>query len=390
MPFRITLPPILAKWLVRLGAFIVPPATDQWAIILTPGNRWSGNLRAIAEAAKHQTDARVNVIDFNSDARNQGSVVAHKFDYYNAPSLGSVFALLRSKVIFCQSRMPNSVHPGSRIRGRRYYLVWHGIGFKAHNRNYWEKQGHSYFDWILVASSREKHRFNTQMGIPKHKLRIVGLPRLDYLVYGEKYLPSDILERKSYLRSLKQDKKLLLWAPSWEIFNLNDRLPSKVIDAILKQLPEGWLLGIRFHPVRASTRPALPNDDRLLDLNDNSFPTTESVLREVDVLMTDFSSIWVDFLALDRPIVGFGGYIDDIMSSGRIGKGYRSEFPGPWFSCPEELCQSLNRVHRADSFKKERAELLPILGPYPDANRRVVDFVSRETLSDSFSENQSP
>ena len=155
-----------------------------------------------------------------------------------------------------------------------------------------------------------------------------------------------------------------------------------VVDTILNWLPAGWSLGVRLHPVRSVGKLVCRNDRRLIDLSGEIFRSTESVLRETDVLMTDFSSIWVDFLVTGREIVGFGNEVQKVIDSGRLRAEYCSQFPGRWFSSIKKLCETLNTIHEGQPFQKQRKGLLEIVGPYESASIRIVDIVQREMERD--------
>jgi CDP-glycerol glycerophosphotransferase (TagB/SpsB family) len=67
------------------------------------------------------------------------------------------------------------------------------------------------------------------------------------------------------------------------------------------------------------------------------------LLRDTDVLITDFSSVYLDYLLLDRPIVFFPYDFDRFSDSREMIFGYDEITPGPKISDTEELAESLRQ-----------------------------------------------
>ena len=54
--------------------------------------------------------------------------------------------------------------------------------------------------------------------------------------------------------------------------------------------------------------------DWVINLNEFTRFEMSSILRSTDILVTDYSSVWVDYLLLDRPIVGFCYDLDSYLN----------------------------------------------------------------------------
>ena len=121
MFLKTRLPFVISTCLMKLGSVFLSPDPRQWSFVLTKGNSWAGNFRVIAEELRSRGVTRIHIIDFNREALNQEAVEQDGLAYHAAPTIISIFAVLRSKATFCQARMPRLIHPGSWLRGRRYY-----------------------------------------------------------------------------------------------------------------------------------------------------------------------------------------------------------------------------------------------------------------------------
>jgi len=115
----------------------------------------------------------------------------------------------------------------------------------------------------------------------------------------------------------------------------------------------------------------------------NEIPANE-VLGVTDLLITDYSSIFFDYLPLDRPIVYFTP--DSAEYGGSRGL-YMSadELPGPTVGAPGELGRTVREtLAGADRYAASRQAARDRFAPWDDggASKRVVDAVFRGVRSD--------
>ena len=99
----------------------------------------------------------------------------------------------------------------------------------------------------------------------------------------------------------------MLYAPTWRGESFHDpRDDSQAlvedVRRLSQRLGDEWEVRVKVHQAVYAAARRLPGlQDALID---NDIPTNV-VLAAVDVLVADYSSIIVDFLPLDRPIVVF-------------------------------------------------------------------------------------
>ncbi len=117
----------------------------------------------------------------------------------------------------------------------------------------------------------------------------------------------DGLAEEHIFRHLPQDKKVLLYAPTWP----NKENPSPVfelVEQLIQELCPSFTLLIKWHPLLAEFYPA--QTYRLLGRYENhagakfiaNFPPIYPLLDRSDAYIGDFSSIGYDFLLFDRPL----------------------------------------------------------------------------------------
>ncbi|WP_353843864.1 glycosyltransferase [Brevibacterium sp. RIT 803] len=181
-------------------------------------------------------------------------------------------------------------------------------------------------------------------------------------------------------------KKVLLYAPTWrgESFYRPsaDASRLKATLAALRANPEldGWVILLKAHQVIFDQ---LVEDPEFSDfLIHNDVPANEA-LAITDLLITDYSSIFVDYLATGRP-VAFHIPDSDSYASDRGVYLETSELPGPVSRSVEELNENVAKLRDQSGFESafpdecERyAKLSTELTPHDDgeAGMRVLDIV---------------
>jgi CDP-glycerol glycerophosphotransferase (TagB/SpsB family)/glycosyltransferase involved in cell wall biosynthesis len=179
---------------------------------------------------------------------------------------------------------------------------------------------------------------------------------------------------------------VVLYAPTWKGTSFhearNDAAElAEVVTDLESRLPAGHRVLLKVHQQvaqLAATEPRLAG--RLVS---NEFPTNE-VLAATDLLVTDYSSIFFDFLSTGRPILFFTPDLDDYASY----RGWylsQDELPGPMAHSVADLGKLIEAVGTGSSDDPElshRAKREAARGrfaPWDDggATQRVLDVVLR-------------
>ncbi|MRT92279.1 CDP-glycerol glycerophosphotransferase family protein [Ancylomarina sp. 16SWW S1-10-2] len=187
----------------------------------------------------------------------------------------------------------------------------HGIPMKRMGlqTSAWQKYGKRYqlqkYSFMAACSPVEQVIHGAGFNIDMNHVWVSGLPRNDYLQTAKKN--EALLEKHPYL-----NQKVILYAPTWreetqsaEFFPFQD-FDAEQLDAFLEK-EQAYIL-LRGHKEDIKRDDALSHFDvskmkRVLKADQNLFPDVYELLPYVDVLLTDYSSIWIDYLLLDRPIV---------------------------------------------------------------------------------------
>ncbi|MDR2997949.1 MAG: CDP-glycerol glycerophosphotransferase family protein [Microbacterium sp.] len=176
------------------------------------------------------------------------------------------------------------------------------------------------------------------------------------------------------------DRRIVLYAPTWRGASFSD--PTDDIDALVRQtdelqaaLGEGVVVLLKTHQIvhaRASSRPDLRRV-----LAPNVIPTN-TLLGLSAALVTDYSSIFFDYLATGRPIA-FLTPDADAYADGRGTYLPVDQLPGPLGERAEEVGAALRELLDGERMHPRYREWAERFVPFDDggATGRVVDIVFR-------------
>jgi CDP-glycerol glycerophosphotransferase (TagB/SpsB family)/GT2 family glycosyltransferase len=279
------------------------------------------NPRMMFEYMK-KNDAIKNVVLLNSK-ENNAKTEKKNTKFYRLQTFKGFLTLLRAGKIFTGYSLHNiwGYRKLCINDNRKIIQLWHGIPVKkvglmvSKYEKHWVAESKRY-DLIVSSSEQDKSIMDESFILEPEKSRIhsiiTGLPRHDVLFGDDSQLPVDyqrfILDVKLRLNG----RKLILFAPTWRY---NSEKPcmfsNEEFIAIEKFCRENsYVFGLRLHPSMIKKGMALPNilSDSIICLND--VPEANILLRLADVLVTDYSSIYLDFILLGRPIVLYTEDID--------------------------------------------------------------------------------
>lgn len=133
---------------------------------------------------------------------------------------------------------------------------------------------------------------------------ITGIPRNDlFFINNNDLLPQEVINDINKLKNVANNKKIILYAPTWRnqggayTFNQDE---THILENFL--INNNYIFIYAGHPYLKNR--IIPQSEYIIDYN-NNFNDIQSVLSITDILITDYSSIWIDFLLKDKPIIGF-------------------------------------------------------------------------------------
>ncbi len=293
------------------------------------------------------------------------------------------FKLLKSKVIV-------TTHGVSfKTKKNITFDLWHGIPLKGLNlmdNNEKNPMAFKSLDYFSSYSTTVNTLFNSCFGMKAENYKILGSPRNDYLFDKE--------DEKKYKEILecKNNEKIIFYMPTFrenvneefianlafEKFDLekfNDFLKKNNLKFILKPHPNDNKVWIK-----------LFNEKNLSNL----FLLTEEILGKEkvelykllsisDLLITDYSSIYTDYLLVDKPMIFIPTDLEEYTKTRNILlEPYDFWTPGPKCFKQNELEREiLKSIEQKDYYKKERENLKKIFHKYADnkSTERTIKFL---------------
>lgn len=200
------------------------------------------------------------------------------------------------------------------VGGAKIVSLWHGVGFKKiYNARYQgfklkaKKILSRFFSWTArdittVTSEYTRKQFQCIFGLSSKNIFITGQPRNDVLFKH--------ISKEKVLESLKIDgeKKIILYMPTYR----KPSLGENYMDGIVRELcnssaladylrEENAVFLVKLHPLTPHIDIDNREDFKILDYD--SIGNNQELLALSDVMVTDYSSCFVDFALLNRPVI---------------------------------------------------------------------------------------
>ena len=269
----------------------------------------------------------------------------------SAYTLRGLQYLLRARVVLV-TRALTDVGPWGAVRGARTVLLGHGTPMmESTNVNpLWERLEERlatkrFDDFVVTSDGRPREAFERTDYYPTADTDFLtsNYPRTDAL-FGRIPGSQSGLERSfdRVLARLSDEVDVLFYLPTKRHYDDTTPLLTEPgverFDEFLDDV--GAHLVIKLHP---RDEPGEDLDAERITV----LPTAMDVypvLRHSDVLITDYSSVYLDFLLLDRPIVFFPYDIDEFTRSRPMIFEYESVTPGPKAATLGSLLEELRRT----------------------------------------------
>ncbi|WP_010631893.1 CDP-glycerol glycerophosphotransferase family protein [Sporolactobacillus vineae] len=276
--------------------------------------------------------------------------------------------------------------------------LWHGFPLKSMGLMDESEVGKEKIEnqWVNVdAVVSYSNLYNQSMkkcfGIAESKFKILGVPRNDFL------LRSDGKNNIRKMFHINNNDRFIFYMPTWRHtprLNRNDgnrswknlfdipEFNSERFEIFLKK--HHYKLIVKLHP--ADERMFInrvPKSENILILSstllvDHQLDIYE-LLSGADLLITDYSSVYFDFLLLNKPIIFTPVDLESYQKTrGLILKPYEKWTPGPKVTTQHDLeDQIVKSMTDVNYFSKERENIKNIVHEYQDdhSTERVWKFI---------------
>ena len=309
---------LLYTWFLLVPDLVLPKKKDLWVIASHLG--LVGNARFLAEhLLENKPGIRVCFYSHYAGGEQERSEsyfkerYGERFKLFKRKNLTALVTALRSRHIFITHDLVRDVgFPLTALKGRRQVInLWHGIAMKKHwlLKKYDVSTTHRakarQFSKVIASSPLDALAKAGSFQKSLDDIWITGNPRSDILM--GKALPKDLLEQEQRLKEELKGRRMVLYAPTWRSYG--DRFkpfPAGALDRLARILNKNnYVLGLRLHKKDELKFEKLYSSGALLNLGSERHPETEVLLKNTAVLITDYSSIGLDFLLTGRPILAY-------------------------------------------------------------------------------------
>jgi CDP-glycerol glycerophosphotransferase (TagB/SpsB family) len=366
----------LFAWTLYLFSFLVPRSKMVWVFI---DYRHKGDKEVFFGNSKylffHVSNNRARygnpkVIWIAPDKDFASKLSALGYLAYTSSSLQGIFYSLRAKYTFADFhlRLPNWMLCG----GTKIIHLWHGIPIKkigfqrtkhplssnALGKFLYPDTYRQRTAKLLVTSESQIPTFTEALRISRENIFIAGYPR--NIVFSGKTLPNgSLIDVDTDLLKIIESKKYskhILYAPTYR----RKKGKEEFEDAINYEEISKWLvannyfLSVALHPRRYSKlfEKADFKNVRFLKRSD-----IHPIMAKVDVLINDYSSVFLDFIFTDRPIVFYAYDFKEYSEKEQLNIDYDKDTPGEKAYSKNELIPALERAMANDVWKEKRAEI---------------------------------
>lgn len=207
---------------------------------------------------------------------------------------------------------------GMSRKGQMFIDLWHGCGYKAN-----KSERKVFFDYVLVPGEIFKETKKEFFGCPSKKILALGYPRYDLMLRGSdkaKVYVDELLKKTN-------SDKMILWMPTYrhatsERLNeetLNNEFNIPIIDDAQKLVEidefcreHHILLAIKKHYLQKTYHFKNKNLTNVVYVKANDLDERQIQLYEfihyADAMISDYSSVAIDYLLMDKPL---GFTLDD-------------------------------------------------------------------------------
>lgn len=323
---------------------IIPKDKKIWIFGAWQGDKYSDNSRYFYEyLIKNNLNKNFKVvwITNNKEIINNSNVET----VYLANSFRGIWYKLRAGVVF----YTNGMYDFGRIdlsKGAYKVALWHGMPLKriyfASNKyikySKWQKilrkiknALYSNIDRDLTISTSKEMSKNLKecFRIEDNEIIITGQPRNDLLVCKEKIKIEEILSNVKF-KYKKKFEKIITYMPTYrENPILSNGLKENIISLVknnrLKEelKNKNVLLIIKLHylmELKISDK-----NENIIFLRDKDIECTQKLLKITDILITDYSSVFMDFILQKNKNLIFYGFDSEKYFENDTGLFYKYE-----------------------------------------------------------------
>jgi len=290
----------------------------------------------------------------------------HNIQLFQSYSMSYLKFLFSAGVVFISHSVRDSFISRPN-RNRKVVNYWHGATYKKIENRMGNleiskekliERNAMIYSYLVASCKGDQKLMSESFGVPMEQVVSTGLPRYDLLRNYDRVFNFSKRTDELFGDLKSRYKKVILFAPTFRELAISPL--SKVLKSDYEELnsylaAENYYLVVRPHYYDKFTISDQYSNISMLSHWDH--PESNIVLSHIDLLIVDYSSIWIDFLVMNKPIIFFQQDYEYYRDSER-GLNYEQSFlPGEVVSHLVDLKDVVNASFVDDEYELKRQEV---------------------------------
>lgn len=370
--------------IARIINIFVQVRKDEWVFASDFGNLYREGSKYLFEyMCKNHPEIHSTYIVRNPDTyreiKSKGYPVAMNY------SFKGILIISRAKCVFT-TQSCTDIHFAYKKNSRLFFYLNHGQSLKKQMKalpsnlkknkgkeNYLTKIVLSIKKWFILGYNMDDVSFvsaNSEFFIPFLKcsygdempIKVLGMPRNDALFLH------DEMKIERWMDNL-EGKFVITYMPTHRKYGKGDLSPVPFENRpdIQKWLKDNRVVILmKQHPNMISKLKDTKSSDVVIDITKSGYDP-QVVIYHSDVLISDYSSVWLDYLLLNRPLITYL-YDDFEDSDAGVNFDARKDTPGHLCTNEDELFVVIKKIMQDYDGMKPSAEAIHKFYKDPDGN----------------------
>lgn len=381
----------LFKPLLALLGWLVPKQKNlvvfaQW------GGRYSDNSRALFEWMARHSEHQVAWLYTGKRPPQLPDDVAARARLIKRDSLAGAWCALRARVVIISHGFNDFGLWRYAVRRARSLMLWHAIMVKsafltdgslsASRKRRYQRREAKHLDAVIASSDIDRYHTVAYMGVTADRVYVTGLPRQDSVTramqnrsrHGQ--APVSVLYAPTYRDTPSARKQSLFFPfPDQNEAALADFCRQRGVQFLLRPHPNDK--ASVEHVYRLAERYA----DVFVPATSREVLDAAKLLPKVQLLLTDYSSIYLDLLPFDVPCLFLPFDIEEYSAYRGLAYYYDLITPGPKVTTQADFVPALKEgVDGADAWRERRELVTRMFFAYPEGGAcertaRLVDHL---------------
>ena len=267
--------------------------------------------------------------------------------------------------------------------------LWHGCGYKGDLRS---DKRRIYYDYLMVTGRKYIDIFRDVLKDPDGKILDLGYPRNEFL-FSTRSQAGELIDR---LKEKAGADRTVIWMPTYRKSTVarldtdtaigDTGLPviydAEAMKALDKECRDaGVIIIVKQHLLQQDYAVSPEELSNIVFLSDRQLKERDADLYELmgqtDALLTDYSSVAIDYMLLDKPI----GYTLDDFDQYEDARGWsfdnvKEYMPGHHIYTQDDLYQFIRDISAgSDPYRSRRAEIIDDVQTYKDGfSKRILEY----------------